>query len=1162
MGKIEVVVLRCDAEQAVAEGPRAIASALMDVVKAPSAKAPSAKAPSAKAPSAGKPASEGLGGMFGLFDGAYDFGLDGAGDAKSFPIPEFDVKGRRWDPVAGLYRWAPSALTTNGASYSYIASSRSGYTDELHNLDGPEHNYPGVVVDRYGQPYAQRVPYYNASAARKPRGDNHGRRASSPMGSVQGGGISAPPLGRGEQVIGYTPKGTPIVAQPRQQQPQALPTRVGRQYPKVVIGPDGREYVDTLDPDKPQNLRIGRDGQQYIDVSSQQQPQTHAPCAAAVPVVQRRTRDSPLRAARPEPTTKEQDASRDGVPEGFVVILNKATGDRYAVPENVAHKYIEYHQTQQQHEPTDDQELLTTEMEQQRSIILELGHNITKLLGHDCKLLAAAVPHIPLLKKYNIMDCLGEKRGELQRQLNEVIVSLHKETTDVEHQRSLIFDLGHDANRIFGHDYKLIAAAVPHIPILRKYKISQCIGERRLELQRQLDQVLSHSHFPNGEKIVPMHDVTTDDQQNLSTDVENQRSIIFELGHDLTRVFGHDYRLIAAAVPHLPVLKKHNILECSSGEKGVELKRQLDGLFSHRHFPNGDRIVRMHDPRDDEVPDSKTPTKKHPAAPEVAKDRVRQQQTAYDDTAVDRRWIDEAVDKSTEIDRQWQEEMRKEKEEAERMKRHQEPYSRSTTDRRPTAEQAPQHTAQDHESADKAAGEYADIRKAWREERHKVKEERKKRHEERHDRRQAQKELKKMQDEEELKKKDGGSRHSSSRTESTLSHWASTVTSERESRKGQTEAQEGQIETQNEDTRSRVSSSHGWNAGNTGDPTAGNNSWDNSGPPNEIQPPADNNIAQTNPNPPTDGNNEPQTTQEPLKAPSYHHHTQSIMSSNKSSYSHPRSTTTSRTIDPNAAIQPYFDVLHPNDSKASNSKTNIHQTPIPRTPYVYPPTQAPHLPSAALGDRSHGVRAGKGAEYTHATLRPKYLDTMERPYAVFVFEYRSVEKLGQILGHRGEELRSDMEKVQEEVGMGVLMNLPKEKLVEELLRAKENAARGGGEAAAPAAVPEVAPPEQEKMRSIKAVETWNTKQQSYHAAPAVPAAEPAPAAAPYIKAATHSHHSNSKKSESKSKKPEDTKVPTVAGDLENAWSTGGGDVAAEGAGFAQVGEGNTGNTKW
>lgn len=37
----------------------------------------------------------------------------------------------------------------------------------------------------------------------------------------------------------------------------------------------------------------------------------------------------------------------------------------------------------------------------------------------------------------------------------------------------------------------------------------------------------------------------------------------------------------------------------------------------------------------------------------------------------------------------------------------------------------------------------------------------------------------------------------------------------------------------------------------------------------------------------------------------------------------------------------------------------------------------------------HQVRAGKGAHYQHPTRKPIYLDTMEKPYAVFRFKYRS-----------------------------------------------------------------------------------------------------------------------------------------------------------------------------
>jgi hypothetical protein len=115
-----------------------------------------------------------------------------------------------------------------------------------------------------------------------------------------------------------------------------------------------------------------------------------------------------------------------------------------------------------------------------------------------------------------------------------------------------------------------------------------------------------------------------------------------------------------------------------------------------------------------------------------------------------------------------------------------------------------------------------------------------------------------------------------------------------------------------------------------------------------------------------------------------------------------------------------------------------------------------------------------------------------------------------------------MERVKEEVGMGILMNMPKEKLVEELLKARMN--EGGG-----AAEPEFSPPAQERERKASThhkVDNWATQQQPWTAPPAAPA-EPAPA--------THSHHSHSKQSESKSKgKTEAAKAPSV---LTNAWDT-------------------------
>jgi hypothetical protein len=544
----------------------------------------------------------------------------------------------------------------------------------------------------------------------------------------------------------------------------------------------------------------------------------------------------------------------------------------------------------------------------------------------------------------------------------------------------------------------------------------------------------------------------TEDQQRQNNDTEHQRAIIFEWGDKITQALGHDYRLVAAAVPHIPFIKKYGIGNFDR-KRLPELKRQLDEILRHRHFPNGDRIVPMHDPRYDEVPDSKTPTKKRPETPALANEKAPQKQAAYVDTVLDRSWIDEAAD------------------------------------------------------------EYADINKAWREERHKAKEERKKRHDGRH---------KKMQEKEEAKKTEAESRHGSSHTGSTLSHWASTVTSERESQKDKIETQEGETKS----NEGEISNDNGgWPAtDNTGVQPTGN--WGG-----DPATPADNN-AQTTPNPPTDGHNDTQPPQEPYNnaPPPYYNHTPSVSSSHRSSRSTilQSTTTSSRTINPNAAIQPYFDVLHPNNPKTSTSKPPTHQTPIPRTPNVYPPTQAPHLSSSALGNRSHGVRAGKGAEYTHATLRPKYLDTMERPYAVFVFEYRSVEKLGEILGRRGEDLRGDMERVKEEVGMGVLVNMPKERLVEELLKAKLNESGGGG-----GAEPEFSPPEQQKETNGTA--DWAATQQPWTA--------PTPAPTPVVNnAATPSRHSHSKKKERKSEgKPKETKA------LTNNWSVP--DVTGPNEGF-------------
>jgi hypothetical protein len=46
----------------------------------------------------------------------------------------------------------------------------------------------------------------------------------------------------------------------------------------------------------------------------------------------------------------------------------------------------------------------------------------------------------------------------------------------------------------------------------------------------------------------------------------------------------------------------------------------------------------------------------------------------------------------------------------------------------------------------------------------------------------------------------------------------------------------------------------------------------------------------------------------------------------------------------------------------------------------------------------HQVRAGKGTQYGHAINRPEYLDTFDKPYAVFRFKYRSRSILKSLFG--------------------------------------------------------------------------------------------------------------------------------------------------------------------
>ncbi|KAI9657203.1 MAG: hypothetical protein M1829_006949 [Trizodia sp. TS-e1964] len=62
-----------------------------------------------------------------------------------------------------------------------------------------------------------------------------------------------------------------------------------------------------------------------------------------------------------------------------------------------------------------------------------------------------------------------------------------------------------------------------------------------------------------------------------------------------------------------------------------------------------------------------------------------------------------------------------------------------------------------------------------------------------------------------------------------------------------------------------------------------------------------------------------------------------------------------------------------------------------------PPTPVPidMIPDESI---SHQVRSGKPALYSHRPTRPQYMDNIESPYAVFIFKYRSIDALENLLG--------------------------------------------------------------------------------------------------------------------------------------------------------------------
>lgn len=159
--------------------------------------------------------------------------------------------------------------------------------------------------------------------------------------------------------------------------------------------------------------------------------------------------------------------------------------------------------------------------------------------------------------------------------------------------------------------------------------------------------------------------------------------------------------------------------------------------------------------------------------------------------------------------------------------------------------------------------------------------------------------------------------------------------------------------------------------------------------------------------------------------------------SNNSSI-HDRATNTDNmypSVDPKRPfIKPYFASWQPL-ARAPSTKSQKRASIIDR---AYTHTEEPPLaiPNAAAEQAhlSHAMQPGKGTYYSHATLQPLYIDSMDRPYAVFCFKYRSSGKLSEILG---EDVAGLEEKIERGSYKDRMMGLSKEEILDELQRSKK-----------------------------------------------------------------------------------------------------------------------------
>ncbi|KAI9663602.1 MAG: hypothetical protein M1821_007092 [Bathelium mastoideum] len=142
---------------------------------------------------------------------------------------------------------------------------------------------------------------------------------------------------------------------------------------------------------------------------------------------------------------------------------------------------------------------------------------------------------------------------------------------------------------------------------------------------------------------------------------------------------------------------------------------------------------------------------------------------------------------------------------------------------------------------------------------------------------------------------------------------------------------------------------------------------------------------------------------------------------------------------PERQIKPYWKSWG-DESKQKSS--NANRRARAELVFVEPEEPLHAIPQKTAQEKQveHQVKMGRGATYYHRVGQPEYLDSMEAPFAVFSFKYRSKATLEQILGKSIPEDPEDCKRR--------MLAMSKNELVEELMRANgSNAPQDGNHTA-------------------------------------------------------------------------------------------------------------------